>query len=63
MSLDRYSHNIMVGTNYPKVHPLLSRLHKTKKDLFYITNKGYTDLSRTSTNKLITELESLKSSN
>ena len=63
ISLDRSSHNIMVGTNDKKVHPLLSRLYKTKKDLFYIKNKGFTDLSCTSTNKLITELESLKSSN
>ena len=40
ISLDRSSNNIRVGTNDKKVHPLLSRLYKTKKDLFYITKRG-----------------------
>jgi hypothetical protein len=62
ISLDRSSHNIMVGTNDKKVHPLLSRLYKTKREFFRSTRNGSLVLHRTSIKKLITHLESLKSS-
>jgi hypothetical protein len=63
ISLDRSSHNIMVGTNDKKVHPLLSRLYKTKREFFRSDRYGALVLHKTSIKKLITHLESLKSSN
>ena len=63
ISINRFSNNIMEGTSDKKVHPLLSRLYKTKRDYFYITEKGYLKLANTSTKKLITNLEKFNASN
>ena len=63
ISVNRSTNKIMEGTNVKKVHPLLSRLYNTNREYFYIKNDGYIDLTSTSINKLITNLESLKSSN
>jgi hypothetical protein len=63
ISLDIPSKYIMVGINDKKVHPLLSKLFETNKELFQKTSKGYTSVKETVIKKLITGLESLKSSN
>jgi hypothetical protein len=65
ISVNRYNHHLMAVTeeDEKEVHPLLSRLYKNNKDLFKKDRKGNLNLSNTSTNILIADLEKLKSSN